>query len=104
MILEGAGFEAHDLGTDVPPQRFAEAVQEVAPDILALSALLTTTMAQMAKTLDALHAAGMRDRAKVILGGAPVTEGFFEKIGADGYAPDASRAAALAKSLIAPRQ
>ncbi|OGO10629.1 MAG: methyltransferase [Chloroflexi bacterium RBG_13_66_10] len=103
MMLEGAGFEVLDLGVDVPPQRFLEAVQQDRPDILAMSALLTTTMAQMAKTVDALAAAGIRGKAKVIVGGAPVTEGFAAKIGADGYAPDASRAATLAKHLITSR-
>jgi 5-methyltetrahydrofolate--homocysteine methyltransferase len=101
MMLEGAGFEVIDLGVDVPPRRFVEAVQQGAPDIVAMSALLTTTMAQMAKTLEALHAAGIRDRAKVIVGGAPITEAFAAKIGADGYAPDASRAATLARQLVA---
>jgi 5-methyltetrahydrofolate--homocysteine methyltransferase len=100
MMLEGAGFEVLDLGVDVPPRRFVEAVQQGAPDIVAMSALLTTTMAQMAKTLEALHAAGIRDRAKVIVGGAPITEAFAANIGADGYAPDASRAATLARQLI----
>ncbi|MCJ7708852.1 MAG: corrinoid protein [Anaerolineales bacterium] len=100
MMLEGAGFEVLDLGVDVPPPRFVEAVQESQPQIVALSALLTTTMAQMPKTLEALRDADLRDKTKVIVGGAPVTEGFAAKIGADGFAPDASRAATLAKTLI----
>jgi len=102
MMLEGAGFEVRDLGVDVPPPRFVEAVQESQPQIVALSALLTTTMAQMGKTLDALQVAGLRGKTKVIVGGAPLTEGFATKIGADGYAQDASRAVALAMKLVNP--
>ncbi len=104
MMLEGAGFEVIDLGVDVPPQRFVEAVQEWKPHIVALSALLTTTMAQMGKTIDALRVADLRDKTKVILGGAPVTQGFATKIGVDGYAQDASRAATLAKKLVRPQE
>ncbi len=102
MMLEGAGFEVLDLGVDVPPQRFVEAVQGSHPQIVALSALLTTTIAQMPKTLDALRGADLRDKVRVIIGGAPVTQGFATKIGADGYAQDASRAVALAKRLVIP--
>lgn len=100
MMLEGAGFEIQDLGTDVPPQRFVEAARASNPDIVALSALLTTTMPNMKATIDALTAAGLRDKVKVIVGGAPVTEGFARQIGADGYAPDATGAVDLAKSLM----
>jgi len=98
MMLEGAGFTVKDLGVDVSPEAFVAAADEV--DVIGLSALLTTTMGQMKNTLDALNAAGKRPRIKVIVGGAPVTEDFAHRIGADGYAADASRAVALAKSLI----
>jgi 5-methyltetrahydrofolate--homocysteine methyltransferase len=98
MMLEGAGFTVQDLGVDVSPAAFVAAADEV--DVIGLSALLTTTMGQMKTTLDALDAAGKRPKVKVIVGGAPVTEDFARHIGADGYAADASRAVALAKSLI----
>jgi 5-methyltetrahydrofolate--homocysteine methyltransferase len=100
MMLEGAGFTVRDLGVDVSPEAFVAAADEV--DVIGLSALLTTTMGHMQNTLDALQAAGKRSKVKVIVGGAPVTEDFARRIGADGYAPDASRAVALAKSLISP--
>jgi 5-methyltetrahydrofolate--homocysteine methyltransferase len=100
MILEGAGFEVIDLGTDVSPQRFAAAVQENSPHIVALSALLTTTMSNMKATVDALTAAGVRNQVKVMIGGAPVNDDYALHIGADGYTPDASQAAALARSLV----
>jgi 5-methyltetrahydrofolate--homocysteine methyltransferase len=99
MMLEGAGFEVIDLGTDVSPERFVEIADRV--DLIALSALLTTTMPSIKETIDALHAAGKRNKLKVIIGGAPVTEEYARNVGADGYAPDASRASSLAKSLIA---
>jgi 5-methyltetrahydrofolate--homocysteine methyltransferase len=100
MMLEGSAFEIIDLGTDVSPEDFIRAVQEYRPDLIALSALLTTTMPNMEATIAALKAAGLRDQVKVIVGGAPVTEEYAHEIGADGYAPDASRAASLAKSII----
>jgi 5-methyltetrahydrofolate--homocysteine methyltransferase len=100
MMLEGAGFEIHDLGTDVSPEKFVNVLQEQEADIVALSALLTTTMPNMKATIEALHKAGLRERVKVIIGGAPVTEGYAQQIGADGYSPDASRAVSLAKSLL----
>jgi len=100
MMLEGAGFRVRDLGVDVPPEKFVAAADEV--DVIGLSALLTTTMGHMKNTLEALDAAGKRPKVKVIVGGAPVTEDFARRIGADGYAADASRAVALAKSLISP--
>jgi 5-methyltetrahydrofolate--homocysteine methyltransferase len=100
MMLEGAAFEIVDLGADVPPERFVQAAQEGA-QIIAMSALLTTTMSNMRATIDALTDAGLRGQVKVMIGGAPVTETFARQIGADGYAPDASRAVALAKSLSA---
>lgn len=98
MMLEGAGFTVRDLGVDVTPEAFVAAADQV--DVIGLSALLTTTMGQMKNTLEALDAAGKRPKVKVIVGGAPVTEDFARAIGADGYAADASRAVALAKSLI----
>jgi len=100
MMLEGAGFEIIDLGVDVSPEKFVEAAKTEKPDIVALSALLTTTMPNMKTTLQALEQAGMRKQVKVMVGGAPVTESYAEQIGADGYSPDASRAVATAKSLI----
>lgn len=101
MMLEGAGFEIKDLGTDVSPEKFVAAVQAGGIDIVALSALLTTTMPNMKVTIEALKQAGLRDQVKVIIGGAPVTESYAQQIGADGYSPDASRAVNLAKSLVA---
>jgi 5-methyltetrahydrofolate--homocysteine methyltransferase len=100
MMLEGAGFEIKDLGTDVEPDKFVALVQNEHVDIIALSALLTTTMTNMAMTIEALRSAGIRDKVKVIIGGAPVTEDYAKKIGADGYSPDASAAARLVKSLM----
>ena len=100
MMLEGAGLEVIDLGVDVPPYKFAEAVRNGA-QLVGVSALLTTTMAKIPDVLEALEDAGVRNSAKVILGGAPLTQAFAEKIGADGYAQDASQAATLAKRLLA---
>ena len=100
MMLEGAGFQIVDLGSDVAPETFVAAVKEHQPDFLAMSALLTTTMPGMQTTIEALKAAGVRDQVKVLIGGAPITDAYAEKIGADGYAPDASRAVKLAKSMV----
>lgn len=100
MMLEGAGFEIIDLGTDVTPERFLEAVKEHHPQIVGMSALLTTTIPQMSRTIQALDQAGVRETVKVIVGGAPVTEDFAKKIGADGYGADASSAVRVAKSLV----
>ncbi len=100
MMLEGTGFEVVDLGTDVAPEKFVGAVQEHEPDIVGMSALLTTTMPAMKTTIEALSEAGLRDRVKVLIGGAPVTQGFADKIGADGFAPDASSATRKAKELL----
>jgi 5-methyltetrahydrofolate--homocysteine methyltransferase len=101
MMLEGAGFEVLDLGVDVSPEKFVESVKAGDVDLVAMSALLTTTMPQMKTTLKALQDAGVRGQVKVMIGGAPVTEAFAQEIGADGFAPDASQATTLAKSLIA---
>ena len=100
MMLEGAGFEIVDLGTDVPPEKFIAAIKENNAGLLGMSALLTTTMSNMKLVLTALKEAGVREQVKVMIGGAPVTESFAKEIGADGYAPDASRAVTLAKSLM----
>ena len=100
MMLEGAGFEVIDLGTDVGPEKFGEAVRAHKPQLVGLSALLTTTMQNMKSTLEALEDLGVRGQVKVMVGGAPVTDVFAKEIGADGYAPDASRAVTLAKSLL----
>ncbi|HEY5573969.1 MAG TPA: corrinoid protein [Anaerolineales bacterium] len=100
MMLEGAGFQINDLGSNVGPERFIEALKEDQVDILGLSALLTTTMTMMRSTITAIEEAGLRDRVKIIVGGAPVTRAYAEEIGADGYAPDASRAVSLAKQLL----
>jgi 5-methyltetrahydrofolate--homocysteine methyltransferase len=99
MMLEGAGFEIMDLGTDVSPERFVEAARSSEVNILALSALLTTTMVNMKSTIEALKQAGVRNQVKVIIGGAPITEAYAQQIEADGHAPDASRAVSLAKTL-----
>lgn len=101
LMLEGAGFQVKDLGSDVTPEKYIEAVRESNADVVAMSALLTTTMVNMKATIDALQEAGLRDKVKVMIGGAPVTDSFAKQIGADGYAPDASRAVAVAKSLVA---
>ncbi len=100
MMLEGAGFEVVDLGTDVAPDKFMKAVHEHQPQLIGMSALLTTTMPSMSGTIKALHEAGLRDKVKVMIGGAPVTDGYAKQIGADGYSPDASSAVRLAKSLL----
>jgi len=99
MMLEGAGFEVHDLGVDVSPDSFVKAAQEGA-QIISLSALLTTTMSNMGVTIDALKAAGVRDKVKIMIGGAPVTQNYANMIGADAYAPDASSAVRAARGLI----
>ena len=100
MMLEGAGFEITDLGVNVTPDQFVDAVTKGNIDIVALSALLTTTMPNMAEVIEQLKQAGVRDQVKVIVGGAPVTEAFAERIGADGFAPDASQSATLARQLV----
>ncbi len=100
MMLEGAGFEVIDLGTDVSPDKFVKAVAEHQPHVIGMSALLTTTMPSMGATIKALQEAGLRDQVKVMIGGAPVTDGFAKQIGADGYSPDASSAVRLAKALV----
>jgi 5-methyltetrahydrofolate--homocysteine methyltransferase len=100
MMLEGVGFEVQDLGTDVPPEKFVEAVRDSGADIVAMSALLTTTMPGMNHAITALEEAGLRESVKILVGGAPITESFASQIGADGFAADASRAVRIAKSLL----
>jgi len=100
MMLEGAGFEVIDLGTDVSAAQYVTAVKDHKPDIIGCSALITTTMPRMAEIISALGEAGQRQQVKVMVGGAPVTERYASEIGADGFAPDAASAATCAKELI----
>jgi 5-methyltetrahydrofolate--homocysteine methyltransferase len=100
MMLEGGGFEIIDLGIDVPAERFVETVAAEQPDLIGMSALLTTTMPSMQQTIAALDEAGLRDGVKILIGGAPVTRSFAEEIGADGYAADAASAVDLARELV----
>ncbi|HWQ46788.1 MAG TPA: corrinoid protein [Longilinea sp.] len=100
LMLEGAGFKVIDAGADIPAERFVEIVNTNQVDIVAMSALLTTTMTNMKATIEALETAGLRKKVKVMIGGAPVTESYAQQIGADGYAADASRAVAVARQLV----
>jgi 5-methyltetrahydrofolate--homocysteine methyltransferase len=100
MMMEGAGFTVTDLGVDVPPEKFVQKAQEVEPDIVAMSALLSTTMPSMPQTIEALRKAGIRDKVKVMIGGAPVTSKYAQEIKADSYAADAGSAVAEAKKLL----
>jgi 5-methyltetrahydrofolate--homocysteine methyltransferase len=102
-MLEGSGFEIVDLGADVAPEKFIGAVRDNGADIVCLSALLTVTMPSMKKTIDALSEAGLRDRVKVLIGGAPVTPQFAREIGADGYGENATVAVALARQIMTAR-
>ncbi|HEX6932523.1 MAG TPA: corrinoid protein [Streptosporangiaceae bacterium] len=99
MMLEGSGFEVVDLGTDVPPERFVEAIRAGA-DVVAMSALLTTTMTSMQDVVEAITVAGLRDQVRIIVGGAPITAKYAAQIGADGYAPDASKAVRKVHELL----
>ncbi len=99
-MLEGAGFKVVDLGVDVPAQKFVDAAKEQEGSIVAMSALLTTTMTQMRSVLQALDAAGLRRKTKVMIGGAPITQQYCDEIGADGYSDNASGAVALARRLV----
>jgi len=101
MMLEGAGFEVIDLGVDVTTDKFVEAVKKHKPNIIGMSALLTTTMVNMAEVIKALEAAGLRDKVKIMIGGAPITQNYADQIGADGYSPDAASAVDKAKTFIA---
>jgi corrinoid protein of di/trimethylamine methyltransferase len=100
MMLSTSGFEVHDLGVDVAPDRFVEAAKEYGADLIGVSALLTTTMAGQRTVVEAVSAAGLRDRVKVIVGGAPASESWAQEIGADGYSEDAIGAVALARRLV----
>lgn len=100
MMMEGAGFEVIDLGIDTPSERFIDAVEQHQPQLVGMSALLTTTMVQMKGVIEALKEAGLRNRVKVMVGGAPVTEKYAQDIGADGYAPNASAAVDKARELL----
>jgi 5-methyltetrahydrofolate--homocysteine methyltransferase len=100
MMMEGAGFTITDLGVDVSPEKFTQKAKEVGADIVAMSALLSTTMPAMRQTIEALQDAGIRDSVKVMIGGAPVTENFAREIKADSYAPDAGSAVIVAKKLL----
>jgi corrinoid protein of di/trimethylamine methyltransferase len=100
MMLEGAAFKVVDLGTDVKPEDFVEAAKEHKPNILGMSALLTTTMPKMGETVNALKEAGIRDQIKVMAGGAPVTQDFVDEIGADAYGSNATAAVEKAKNLV----
>ena len=101
MMLEGAGFQVVDLGTNITAQQFVDAVKEHQPDILGMSALLTTTMPRMEETIQALKEAGIRDQVKIMAGGAPVTQDFVDKIGGDAYGANAASATEKAKELVA---
>jgi 5-methyltetrahydrofolate--homocysteine methyltransferase len=101
MMLEGAGFSINDLGVNVSPAQFVEAAKDFDANIVCMSALLTTTMPNMSKVVDSINEAGLHDRVRIMIGGAPVTQEYAEKIGADGYSKDASAATRLAKKLVA---
>jgi 5-methyltetrahydrofolate--homocysteine methyltransferase len=101
MMIESAGMTVFNLGVDIPPEEFVAKIRENDAQIVALSALLTTTMPMMKKTVDAINESGLRDKVKILIGGAPVTQEFADQIGADGYAADAGSAAKLAKQLAA---
>lgn len=100
IMVEGAGFEVIDLGVDVSPQQFVNAVKEKGANVIGLSALLTTTMPSMKSTIEAVQEAGLRKKVKIIIGGAPVTQKYADEIGADGYGRDAAAAANLVKKLL----
>lgn len=100
LMLEGAGFEVKDLGVDVSPETFVETILSDGANIVALSALLTTTMLNMEVTIKAVQQAGLRDKVKIIIGGAPITQDYADQIGADGYSADAGRAVSMAQSLM----
>ncbi len=99
MMMESAGMAVHNIGVDIEPEEFVKQINEKNAQIVCLSALLTTTMPMMKKTVDAIVEAGLREKVKIMVGGAPVTQAFADEIGADGFAPDAGSASKLAKSL-----
>ncbi len=100
MMCEGAGFEVEDIGKDIEPEQFIDAIKEFEPDVVGMSALLTTTMRSMEHTIKAIEEAGLRDKVKVMVGGAPVTQTFADQIGADGYASNAASAADLVREFL----
>jgi 5-methyltetrahydrofolate--homocysteine methyltransferase len=100
MMCEGAGFEVEDIGKDIGPEQFIDAIKEFEPDVVGMSALLTTTMRSMEHTIKAIEEAGLRDKVKVMVGGAPVTQTFADQIGADGYASNAASAADLVREFL----
>ena len=100
MMCEGAGFEVFDLGKNIGPDDFVKAVKELNPDVVGMSALLTTTMRSMEQTINALKEAGLRDKVKIMVGGEPVTKSFADQIGADGYASNAASAVDMAKQFV----
>ena len=104
MMLEGAGFKVVNLGRDVAPEKFVAAAGEHNADIVGISALMTTTMPGMKRTIDALTKAGLREQVKVMIGGAPVSQAFADEIGADGYARDSTLAVGKAKALVAAKE
>jgi len=99
-LLEAAGYEVIDLGVDVPAQKFIEAIKQYNPDIVGMSALMTTTMLKQREIIEAIKQANLRDKVKIIVGGAPTTEDWAKEIGADGWAPDAASAVELVKKLL----
>jgi len=103
-LLSTAGFTVHDLGVDVPAEKFVQAVKEYRPDILAMSALLTTSVPELRKVVEALTREGLRGRTKILVGGAPVNESFAREIGADGYSPTAIGATELARKLLGAKE
>ena len=100
IMLEGAGFNVIDLGVNVPPEKFIEAIQQHQPQAVGMSAFLTTTMPMFKTNIEAIKAAGLRDQVKILVGGAPVTQEYADVVGADGYAPDANSCVRLTKKLI----
>lgn len=100
MMMESAGMTVYNLGVDIAPEEFVKQIKDKDAQIVCLSALLTTTMPMMKKTVDAIKESGLRDKVKIMIGGAPVTQTFSDEIGADGFAPDAGSASKLAKSLL----
>lgn len=104
MMMESAGLTVHNLGVDIPPEKFVAEIKEKDAKIVCLSALLTTTMPAMKQTIDAIAEAGVRGQVKILVGGAPVTQAFADEIGADGFAADAGSASKLAKSLAAKKK